>query len=147
MYSCNYNPLLTVKEELRIYCQQMERQNNKRRKYMINRLWYDKLSSSLQDTMRNHWTMKDQPSTHISPQADMGVSGSYGVSYEKCHIIISRNKNKCQHIQSMFICIFFFNITSNTRVVYIQSLHHVLLFSWDMYNEGIHQPEKLIYSK
>ena len=32
---------LIVKEELRNYCQQMERQNNKRRKYMINRLWYD----------------------------------------------------------------------------------------------------------
>ena len=29
---------LIMKEELRIYCQQMERQNNKRRKYMINRL-------------------------------------------------------------------------------------------------------------
>ena len=32
---------LIVKEELRIHCQQMERQNNKRRKYMINRLLYD----------------------------------------------------------------------------------------------------------
>ena len=32
---------LIMKEELRIYCQQMERQNNKRRKYVINRIWYN----------------------------------------------------------------------------------------------------------
>ena len=32
---------LIMKEELRNYCQQMERQNNKRIKYMINRLGYD----------------------------------------------------------------------------------------------------------
>ena len=29
---------LIVKEELRIYCEQTERQTNERRKYMINRL-------------------------------------------------------------------------------------------------------------
>ena len=77
-----------VKEELRIHCQQMERQNNKRRKHMINRLWYDT------DIFRI--IPHINPRLHISPwafgpQTDMGVLGWYGVWYEKCHKIISIN--------------------------------------------------------
>ena len=52
----------------------------RRIEYIINRLWYGIFHITCH--------MPYQPSTHISPWANMDVSGWYAMWYEKCHIII-----------------------------------------------------------